>query len=117
MLKRFIRLVDFIYKDDPNFILPITFERMEALSWDKNPYFEHADVQYFLAVKDGDDVGRISAQVDSLIQEKWGPNLGHFGLFEAIDGDVAHALIEAAKSWLKERGMSRMQGPWSLSSN
>ena len=117
MLKRFVRLVDFIYKDDPNFILPITFERMEALSWDKNPYFEHADVQYFIAVKNGVDVGRISAQVDTLIQKKWGPNLGHFGLFEATDSDVAHALFEAAKIWLKERGMTRMQGPWSLSSN
>ena len=117
ILKRFIRLVDYIYKDDPNYIFPITFERMEALSWDKNPYFEHADVQYFLAVKNGKDVGRISAQVDSLIQEKWGPNLGHFGLFEADSPEVAHALIEAAKKWLKDKGMTRMQGPWSLSSN
>lgn len=117
MLKRFVRVVDLIYKDDPNYIFPITFERMEALSWDKNPYFEHADVQYFLAVQDGKDVGRISAQVDSLIQEKWGPNLGHFGLFEATDGEVAHELFQVAKAWLKERGMTRMQGPWSLSSN
>lgn len=117
MLKRFIRLVDDIYANDPKFVFPITFERMEALSWDKNPYFEHAEVQYFLATRDGKDVGRISAQIDELAQEKWGPNLGHFGLFEAADGDVAHALFTTAQAWLKERGMTQMQGPWSLSSN
>lgn len=91
-------------------------ERLEAFSPDKNPYFEHADVQMWVA-KDGNTlVGRISAQIDHLAQEKWGPNLGHFGCFEATTQDVADALLDAAEIWLKNKGMVRMQGPWSLSS-
>lgn len=116
-LKRFIRCPDPLYKDDPNYIKPLMIERLEALSKKENAYFDHADGEYWIAVRDGQDVGRISAQVDHLAQEKWGPNLGHFGLFEADCEETAHALLDQATEWLQEKGMKRLQGPWSLSAN
>ena len=116
-LKRFIRSPDALYKNDPNYINPLMIERMEAFSKDKNPYFEHAKGEYWIAVKGGKDVGRISAQIDDLAQEKWGPNLGHFGCFEADCEETAFALFDTASSWLKGHGMTRVQGPWSLSAN
>lgn len=115
-IKDFINVTRKVYADDPNWIQPLTMERMEAFSPDKNPYFEHADVQMWVA-REGDAlVGRISAQIDHLAQEKWGPNLGHFGCFEATNQEVANILLDAAEAWLKSKGMTRMQGPWSLSS-
>lgn len=115
-IKDFINVTRTVYADDPHWIQPLMIERLEAFSPDKNPYFEHADVQMWVA-KDGNTlVGRISAQIDHLAQEKWGPNLGHFGCFEATTQDVADALLDAAETWLKNKGMVRMQGPWSLSS-
>lgn len=115
-IKDFINVTRTVYADDPHWIQPLMIERLEAFSPDKNPYFEHADVQMWIA-KDGNTlVGRISAQIDHLAQEKWGPNLGHFGCFEATTQDVADALLDAAEIWLKNKGMVRMQGPWSLSS-
>lgn len=115
-IKDFINVTRTVYADDPLWIQPLMIERLEAFSPDKNPYFEHADVQMWIA-KDGNTlVGRISAQIDHLAQEKWGPNLGHFGCFEATTQDVADALLDAAEIWLKNKGMVRMQGPWSLSS-
>ncbi len=58
-MDRFIRLPAKLYGADPNFVAPLLLERKEALSPKKNPYFAHAEVQLFLARRDGQDVGRI----------------------------------------------------------
>lgn len=115
-ITKFIRLTTELYQDDPHFIQPLDIERKDALNPHKNPYFDHADVALFIAERNGVPVGRISAQIDQMAQEKWGPNLGHFGYFEATDEIVAHRLLGAAEAYVKERGATRIQGPWSLSS-
>lgn len=114
-LDRFVRLPARLYASDPHFVPPLLLERKEALSPKKNPLFEHAEVQLFLAVREGRDVGRISAQVDRLVQDK---SIGHFGMIAAEDdADVFAALFAAAESWLRERGRTRVLGPFSLSIN
>ena len=114
-LDRFVRLPAKLYSGDRHFVPPLLIERKEALSPKKNPLFEHAEVQLFLAVRDGRDVGRISAQVDRLIQD---PTIGHFGMLAAEDdADVFAALFSAAENWLRERGRTRVLGPFSLSIN
>ena len=114
-LDRFVRLPAKLYANDKHFVPPLLLERKEALSPKKNPLFEHAEVQLFLAVRDGRDVGRISAQVDRLIQD---PTIGQFGMIAAEDdAEVFTALFGAAEGWLRERGRTRIQGPFSLSIN
>src|SRR3546814_15751061 len=65
-MRRFIRVPVRLHANDPNFIAPLDLERSEAFSAKKNPLFEHAEVQFWLAVRNGIDVGRISAQIDRL---------------------------------------------------
>ena len=65
-LDRFIALSDRINAGDPNYVPPLRMERRDALSPKKNPFFAHADVQLWMAIRDGRDVGRISAQIDHL---------------------------------------------------
>jgi hypothetical protein len=114
-LKRFIKLPAALYARDPHFIPPLVLERLDALRPGKNPLFEHAEAQFFLAVRDGRDVGRISAQVDKLVAD---PQLGFFGLIAAEDDPaVFAALFAAAEGWLRERGRTRVQGPFNLSIN
>lgn len=114
-LKRFIRLPGRLYAHDPNFVSPLEMERLDALQPGKNPYFEHAEAQFFLAVRNGVDVGRISAHVDRLVKD---PAIGHFGLIVAEDNPaVFDALFAAAEAWLRERGKSKVLGPFSLSIN
>ena len=105
------------YADDPHWVAPLKGEARDLIDpQGTNPWFEHARSAYFLASRDGRVVGRISAQVDSLVQEWQGAGLGHFGLFECIDDQaVADALVAAAAGWLRAQGMTRMQGPFSLS--
>ena len=110
--------VDFaweVYRDDPAWIPPLKDEVHGLLSPKKNPWFEHARAQLWLAERDGKLVGRISAQVDDLVLEHMGQGTGQWGMFEALDADAAAALIETAEDWLRTQGMTRSLGPFSLS--
>ncbi len=107
-----------IYRGDPNWVPPLYVERFEHLDPRKNPYFLHADVQLFLAESQGRPVGRISAQIDRLRSDRYHDGVGQFGFLEAQDDPaIFAALFEAAEAWLKQRGMSRIQGPFSFSIN
>jgi len=116
--KAFVKVLWTVFKDDPKWIPPLIMERMDAIDEKKNPYFEHAEVRFWIAYKDGEPVGRISAQIDELVEKHHGIKTGHFGFFDCInDQDVANALFDTALSWLKENGMVEVIGPFSLSIN
>jgi hypothetical protein len=116
-LERFIRVPMRLQANDPNYIAPLMLERREALSAKTNPFFEHAEVQFWLAVKDGRDVGRISAQIDRL-NPQTAEGYGNFGLIAAEDDpEVFAALFGAAEAWLRERGCKAALGPVNLSTN
>lgn len=114
-LERFIRLPARLAAGDPHFVPPLLLERREALSPAKNPYFRHAETQFWLARRGGRDVGRISAQIDRLVRD---PAVGHFGLLAGEDdAEVFAALFGAAENWLRARGRRRVLGPFNLSIN
>ncbi len=114
-LDRFIRLPARLAAGDPQFVPPLILERRDALSPGKNPYFDHAETQYWLALRSGREVGRISAQIDRLVEDS---NVGHFGLIAAEnDAGVFAALLDTAETWLRERGRRHVLGPFNLSIN
>ncbi|GMR14424.1 MAG: protein YghO [Gammaproteobacteria bacterium] len=113
----FIRVPWELYQNDPNWVPPLIAERKEAFS-SKHPYFEHAEWQAWVAWRDGKPVGRISAQVDELHQQQYDSKTGFFGMLEATDdNEVFKALFNAAESWLRDRGMRQVVGPFNLSIN
>ena len=88
------------------------------LSRSKNPFFEHAEAEYFLAERDGVVVGRIAAISNRLHNEIHGDRVGFFGFFECIDDQrVADALFEAAAEWCRRKGHDVLRGPASFSVN
>jgi hypothetical protein len=110
--------VDFaweVYKDDPAWIPPLKDEVHGLITPGKNPWFEHARAQLWLAEREGKVVGRISAQVDQLVQEHMGAGTGQWGMFEALDAEAASALIATAEDWLRKQEMKSSLGPISLS--
>lgn len=114
----FIRLPFSLYRDDPLWIPPLLLERREHLDRKKNPYFEHAEVAMWLARRDGRDVGRISAQICRLHQERYKDSSGQFGFIEGInDPAVFAALFSAAEGWLRDRGARICRGPFNFSIN
>jgi len=113
--KAFVNLAWEVYKDDPAWVPPLKDEVHGLITPGKNPWFEHARAQLWLAERGGKVVGRISAQVDDLVQEHMEKGLGQWGMFEALDGEAAAALIKTAEDWLRKQGMTRSMGPISLS--
>jgi hypothetical protein len=117
-LAAFIQLPKRLYRGHPGYVAPLDMERGEALSPKTNPYFDHAEVQLFLARRGAKVVGRISAQIDKLHQERYGDRTGHFGFLDAEDDPaIFAALVETAEAWLRDRGMMRALGPISFSTN
>jgi GNAT superfamily N-acetyltransferase len=117
-LNAFISLPERLYSNEPNWVAPLRFERRQFLDRTKNPYFQHARAEYFLAERDGRVVGRITAQVDALLQEVQHSRGGQFGFFECErDPEAAGALVDAAARWLAAQGCDAMVGPQDFTMN
>ena len=113
----FIDLPWQIYADDPMWIPPLRLERRLHFSR-FNPFFKHGEWQAWVAYRNNQPVGRISAQIDHLHRERYGADTGHFGLFECIDDAAASGLLmHIAEEWLAARGTRRITGPFNLSIN
>jgi len=116
-LRDFLSVVDEIYAGDPNYVRPLDLELTGRLSR-KNPFFDHAEGALFVAYEYGLPVGRCTATIDHAYIERHRENVGFFGFFDTVDKqEVATALLERVAAWLRERGTSRMMGPFSVSSN
>lgn len=116
--KGFVRLPVRLYRGAEGFVAPLEMTVRETLDRKQNKFFEHADAAYWLARRDGAAVGRISAQIDRLSPEIDGARVGSFGFFDTEDDpETARALLSAAEDWLRAKGVSIVQGPFSHSIN
>ncbi len=116
-LNEFIAVPHKIYADDPHWVAPLNFEQRQRFS-NKNPFFEHAKWQAWVVRRGDRLVGRISAQIDDLFNETHDSAIGYFGLIEADDDPEIFALLfETAETWLRERAMKQIRGPFNLSIN
>jgi hypothetical protein len=117
-LKRFVKVPFHLHRGHPQWVAPLVFERMEFLNPKKNPWFDHAEAQLFVAERDGQPVGRISAQIDSRWDEFQGGNDAQFGFFETSeDAEVTRALFEAGCEWAAGKGRERILGPMDFTTN
>lgn len=90
----------------------------ELLNTRKHPFYANAEMQCFLARRDGQVCGRVAAIVDRTYNEYQKEDAGFFGFFESMDEvEVARAVMEAARKWLLERGVKVIRGPVNPSMN
>ena len=117
-LKTFIKFPWRIYRDDPNWVPPLILDQLQFFTPGKNPYLSHSTAQLFMAFRDDEPVGRISAHENNQHIQAHKDGAGFFGFFECIDDQaVANALFAVAATWLWERGLKTMRGPASFSVN
>jgi len=119
-LDRFIAFPYHHYRDDPLWVPQLRRDIHTLLSPKKNPFFEHAEARYFLAVRraDGKVVGRIGAIKNDAHNREHNDRVGFYGFFESIDDQaVANILFDTAAAWLRARGFDTMRGPMSPSIN
>ncbi len=116
--KTFLKFPWKVYKNDPYWVPPLFIEKKKILDKKKNPFFKRADMEMFLAEKNGETVGRIAAIRNDVHNEVHNENIGFFGFFESInDQDVANKLFETAEKWCKDQGLDAIRGPANPSSN
>ena len=117
-LKQFIDLPYRLHARDPLWVPPLRRDVETLLSRSKNPFFEHADAEYFIAERDGHVLGRIAAIHNRLHNTTHHDRAGFFGFFECVDDQAtADALFTAAGEWLRGHGLDTMRGPASFSVN
>jgi GNAT superfamily N-acetyltransferase len=107
-----------VYQYDPYWVPPLITERRDFIDPGKNPFFEHAQADYFIAWRDDEPVGTIAAFVNHAHNEVHNENIAFFGFFEVMpDREAAEALLETAQTWARERGYAALRGPAQFSVN
>lgn len=115
---QFIKLPWKIYKNDKFWVPPLLFDVRKNLNPKKNPFFKHAEIELFLAEKDGNLVGRIAAIKNDNHNKFHKDKTGFFGFFECInDEEVSDLLLEKACEWCKSKGFDKIVGPVNPSTN
>ena len=116
--RAFIRFPWKIYEGNTYWVPPLLSDRKKLLDTKKNPFYKHAQLQLWLAERNGVVVGRIGAVVNENHIKEHGEQVGFFGFFESVnEAAVANLLFDQAVGWLRERGMKAVRGPASPSVN
>jgi GNAT superfamily N-acetyltransferase len=112
LVKRFVRIPFRLYDNHPQWVPPILSEAEAQLNKSKHPFYEHSDADFFLATKDGRDVGRIAALENKRFNQYHKTKQAQFYLFDSEDDqEIANALFERVIDWAKSRGLDRLVGP------
>ena len=115
--RRFLDAQRAFYRDDRNYVPPVTCAETWQVDRRKNPFFGHGEAEFWLAWRGNELVGRISAARDRMHDELHGDKVGMFGHFEARDQATTAALLDTAASWLSAHGATSLRGPIDLSTN
>ena len=117
-LKTFIKFAWKIYEGNPNWVPPLIIDKLSMLDKENHPFYKTSEVEFFLAEKDSEIVGRIAAINNRHHNEFHNEKIGFFGFFECINNqEIANKLFDTAANWLKERGLDNMRGPMNPSTN
>ena len=116
-VRRFLKVGDLVYRDDPHWIAPLVRDTQTVLS-DRNPFFQHAEMQLWVARRHGRDVGRIAGILDHTHNQFHNDCAGFFGFFECLpDPPVSSRLFEAVRLWARQRNLRRLLGPMNPTTN
>jgi len=116
--KAFLSFPWTVYKDNPHWVPPIFSERMHFTDPEKNPFFQHAEVQLYMALRGDEIVGTIAVFANHLHNEFQNETVAFFGFFEVLeDYEAAEQLFKAAEAWAKEKGLTALRGPAQWSTN
>jgi hypothetical protein len=116
-VSRFLNVSYPIYRDDPLWVAPLLMD-LKTVFTDKNPLFEHAEMQLWVARQNGADVGRIAGIIDAEYNRTAAEPAAFFGFFECInDRGAARQLFQAVSDWAAQKKLQRLLGPMNPTTN
>ena len=111
-VRRFVRIPYRLYEGHPQWVPPLFMDAEMYLNRKKHPFYEYSDVDFFVAVRDGREVGRIAALENKRFNEYRGKREAQFYFFECEDDqEAANILFETVFEWARTRGLDRIVGP------
>ena len=111
-MEKFIRFNYRLYKENPYSVPDLFDDMLNTFNKKKNAAFEFCEADYFLALRDGEIVGRVAAIINHKANRTWNKKDVRFGWIDFIDdAEVSEALMRTVEQWGKERGMTHIQGP------
>jgi hypothetical protein len=111
-VRRFVRIPYRLYKDHPQWVPPLFIDAEMFLNREKHPYYEHSTADFFIASRDGQDIGRLSVLINNPFNTYHQTKQAQFYLFECEDDqEAANALFERAFDWARQRNLTRIVGP------
>jgi hypothetical protein len=115
-VRRFTRLPFRLYAGHPQWVPPLIMDLETQMNRQKHPFFEHSDVDFFLAVADGRDVGRIAAMENKPFNKYHDTRKAQFYFFDCEDDqEIADKLFERVFEWSHARGLDHVVGPKGMS--
>ena len=115
-LKKYVQFGIDLYKGNDCYVPPLVFDEIDTLRPDKNPAFDFCRAQSFMAYRNNKPVGRITAIINDVVNQRTGEKTMRFGWVDFIDDkEVADALFKAAEDWGRNQGMTSIVGPMGFS--
>src|SRR3712207_88628 len=111
-LREFINFRTRLYKDCQQAVPYLFLDEVNTLSSDKNASFECCEAEYFVAVSNGETVGRVACVINHRANEQWNSKTVRFGWLDFVDDvEVLKALLGTVEAWGRQRGMTSIVGP------
>ena len=111
-LRQFVNYPNVLYRNVPQYIPPLLAEEMDDWTPGKNPAFSYCEAKCWLALRDGEIVGRIGAILSRRANEKWHTNRMRFTQVDFIDdAEVSAALFKAVEDYARQKGCDAVHGP------
>lgn len=115
-LRKYVQFGIDLYKGNDSYVPPLFFDEVNTFLPGKNPALDFCEAQSFLAYRDNKIVGRITAIINTAVNNKTGEKVVRFGFVDFVDdAEVVDALFTAVTDWGKERGMTTIAGPLGFS--
>ncbi|MCH2596398.1 MAG: GNAT family N-acetyltransferase [Pirellulales bacterium] len=106
------------YRGDPNWVPPLRIVQKELLNYRYHPFYDDAEIQTFVALRNGQPCGRIAALLNHAHNRQYDEQRGFFGFFESVeDEEVSGRLFDAVRAWFAERNIDSLRGPVNPSLN
>jgi len=114
-LKKFIHLPYQLFKTDNHWIPPLLLDQKNIFNPNKNNLLQHCDYQLFILKESDKIIGRIAVYINRDYNSYWKETTGFFGHYECVNQpEASRILLETAQTWLQDRGMKLMRGPWNF---
>jgi len=115
-LKKFIYLPEKVHSNHHTWVPPLYVSEWQYFDRRKNPAFSYCDTLLLLAHRGKEVVGRIMGIVNHRYNDLREERTARYAYLETREEErTVHALLAAVEDWAREKGMTRIVGPYGFS--